>query len=476
MLLLRKIIRDLWRNKARSFPIIILITVSQAASILYIEVGVLMDVSWQQYFQEGNVGDVWIDTVPISPKTFNKSVVSLWDQSFTITAIQPRLYFKGHIMVRNEKVPVEIISLPTNDSNSVNRIITTDRSYFTDHSELNGVYIEQSYLELHEFEETNEIPLTIDFGAGSKDLNLTLLGGAFSPEYPMKAGEGGSQQQFEFSATFAQYLTMSIFLRTDFLQEELFEGQEIYNQICISLIDRSEIDSFIHYLQTDESSLNMYIIEVRKYPALIEDMAFIMIWVGFGVAFFFLIISMFLTYTVVNRFIDEQKPQIGVMKSLGYSNRYLLTRNLFYGIILGLTGSILGNLIGGCIGIVLADLLLKSWLSLPFIVIVLPIEEFLLLLSITVIISIFACYVSARRILRISPRAAIQPVIIERKITTLLLENFFQKMFQFRLSVPAKYSIRNVFINPKRTLTTIISLLMAVALVGGVLTIVMSVF
>ncbi len=474
MLFLRKIVRDLRKNKARSLPIIILISVSQAASILYIGVGVLMDASWQRYFQDGNVGDVWVDTVPILPAVFNESVMSQWQHSYSIAAIQPRLYFKGHIIVQNEKVPVEIVSLPANKSATVNSIITKDGSYFTDHSELNGVYVEQSYLELHDLEEINELKLTIDYGAGSKDLNLTILGGAFSPEYPMKAGEGGSQQQFEFSATFAQYLTMSIFLRTDYLLEELFQGQEIYNQICISLTDRSEIDSFIHYLQTDESLLDNYIIDVRKYPALIEDMAFIMIMVGFGVAFFFLIISMFLTYTVVNRFIDEQKPQIGVMKSMGYSNRYLLTRNLLYGVILGLIGSILGNFIGGCIGIILADLLLKSWLSLPYIVITLPIKEFILMLSITVIISTFACYISAHRILKISPRAAIQPIVFERKITSFILENFFQKIF--RLSIPAKYSIRNVLINPKRTLTTIVSLLMAIAFVGGVLTIVVSVF
>ena len=438
--------------------------------------GVLMDASWQQYFQEGNVGDIWVDTVPISTGVLNESILSQWQQLYSITAIQPRLYFKGHIMIQNGKVPVEVVSLPANNSESINTIITKDGSYFTDHSELNGVYIEQSYLEYHDLEETKEIQITIDFGAGSKDLNLTLLGGAFSPEYPMKAGEGESQQQFEFSATFAQYLTMSIFLRTDFLQEELFQGQEIYNQICLSLTNRSEIDSFVHYLQTDESPLNVYTIDVRKYPALIEDMALIMIWVGFGVAIFFLIISMFLTYNVVSRFIDEQKPQIGVMKSLGYSNRYLLTRNLFYGIILGLIGSILGNFIGGCIGIALADLALKSWLSLPYIVISLSFKEFFLLLSITVIISIFACFISARRILKISPRAAIQPVILERNITTFVFEDIFQKIFRFRLSVPFKYSIRNIFINPKRTSTTIISLLMAVALFGGVLTIVASVF
>jgi putative ABC transport system permease protein len=149
---------------------------------------------------------------------------------------------------------------------------------------------------------------------------------------------------------------------------------------------------------------------------------------------------------------------------------------LLYGIILGFTGSILGIFIGGCVGFIFADLALNSWLSIPYIVVVIPIEEFILMLSITVLISTFASYVSAWRILRISPRAAIQPVIYERTITTFILEDIFNKLFHFRLSIPAKYSIRNVFISPKRTLTTIVSLLMAVALVGGVLTIVASVF
>jgi len=476
LLFLKKMFRDLTRNKARSLPIIILILISQAASILYIEIGVLMDVSWQQYFQESKVGDVWIDTVPLSPAFFNESVVSEWQKKFSITAIQPRLFFKGQLIVESKKISVEVVSLPENNSDSINRIITNDGSYFTDRSEvISGVYIEQSYFEYYKLKKDNEIALFIDFGTESKNLNLTILGGAYSPEYPMKAGEGVSQQQFEFSATFAQYLTMSIFVRTDYFQQELFQGQEIYNQICVSLSTQSDLDSFIHYLQTDESPLNIYTINVKKYPSLMEDMAFIMIWVGFGVAFFFLIISMFLTYTVVNRFIDEQKPQIGVMKSLGYSNRYLLIRNLFYGIILGTIGSILGNLIGGLIGIIAADLALNSWLSLPYIVIVLPIKEFILLLGITIIISTFACFISARGILKISPRAAIQPVIHERKITTFILEDIFQK-FVYRLSASFKYSIRNVFVNPKRTITTILSLLLAVALVGGVFTIISSVF
>jgi putative ABC transport system permease protein len=290
----------------------------------------------------------------------------------------------------------------------------------------------------------------------------------------MAPGEGSTQ--FSQSASFAPYLTMSVFLRTDYLQKVLFQEQVIYNSICVSMANKTEVDAFIRYLQTDESPLNRYIIDIRQYPRLIEDMVIIMVGVGWGVAIFFLILSMFLTYTIVNRFIDEQRPQIGVMKSLGYSNSYLLSRNLLYGIILGFLGSTLGNMIGFLLCILMADLLLNSWLSLPYIVIELPLIQIISMITMTIVCSLFACYISARRIVNISPQAAIKPTIAERKINTFFVEKFVQKLFRIRLSVSTKYSIRNIFTNPKRTITTVISLFMAIALIGGIFTIIVMVF
>ncbi|MHA2306370.1 MAG: FtsX-like permease family protein [Candidatus Hodarchaeales archaeon] len=476
MLFVKKIMRDLFKkHKSRSFPIIILILVSQLASILYIEVGILMNSSWDQYFDESNVGDVWIDTIPISSSTFNSSMINTWRQSFpSIEAIQPRLYFKGYMIINNEKIPVDILSFPDNKA-KVNSIITQDGSYFSDFSEIeNGVYLEQSYREHYNLEELIEINLNVQNISGVSELNMTVLGGAFSPEYPMAPGEGSTQ--FAQSASFAPYLTMSVFVRTDFLQKILFQEQIIYNSICVSFEEKAGIDDFIRYLQTDESPLNQYIIDVREYPRLIEDMVSIMVAVGWGVALFFLILSMFLTYTIVSRFIEEMRPQIGVLKSLGYSNRYLLSRNLLYGLILGSIGSILGNVIGILISIILADLLLNSWLSLPFLIIDVPVVQIFLMITITIIFSLLACYISARRIVRISPQSAFKPTIAERRVNTFFVERFIQRVFRRRLSVSSKYSIRNIFTNPKRTLTTIISLFMAIALVGGIFTIIVMVF
>ncbi|MFX0085307.1 MAG: ABC transporter permease [Candidatus Hodarchaeota archaeon] len=475
MLFVKKIFRDLFKHKSRSLPIIILIMVSQAASILYIEVAILMNTSWNQYFEESNVGDIWIDTVPISSSIFNNSLINQWMQTYpSINAIQPRLFFKGHFTVQNTKIPVDIISLP-GDNAKVNSIITVDGKYFTDYSNIeNGVYIEQSYRKYLDLEDLTEINLTIQTESGYTSVNLTVLGGAYSPEYPMAPGEGSTQ--FAQSASFAPYLTMSVFLRTNYLQKVLFQEEMIYNSICISMDDKTKVDEFIRYLQTDESPLNRYIVEIREYPRLIEDMVTIMVGVGWGVAIFFLVLSMFLTYTIVNRFIDEQRPQIGVMKSLGYSSGYLLSRHLLYGIILGFLGSILGNVIGYLFSIILAELLLNSWLSLPYIIIDLPLIQILMMIIITIICSLLACYISARRIVNISPQAAIKPLITERKVNTFIVENIIQKLFHIRLSVSSKYSIRNIFTNPKRTITTVISLFMAVSLIGGIFTIIVMVF
>ena len=476
MLFVKKILRDLFKqHKSRSLPIIILILVSQVASILYIEVGIMMNSSWNQYIEESNVGEIWIDTVPISSDIFNSSTLDDWKQKFpSINVIQSRLYFKGHISVQDSKIPVDILSFPENGT-QVNNIITTDGSYFSDYSGIqNGVYLEQSYRNFLKLEEITDLSLTVQTESGFKELNLTVLGGAFSPEYPMAPGEGATQ--FAQSASFAPYLTMSIFVRTDFLQKELFGEQLIYNSICVSLNEKTEINEFLRYLQTDESPLNRFTIDIREYPRLIEDMVVLMVGVGWGVAIFFLILSMFLTYTIVNRFIDEMRPSIGVMKSLGYSNKYIISRNLLYGLILGSLGSILGNVIGFLISILLADLALNSWLSLPYIKVELPLVQMTLMITITIICSLLACYISARRIVKIPPQAAFKPTISERGVSTFIVENFIQRLFRKRLSVSSKYSIRNIFTNPKRTSTTIISLFMAIALVGGIFTIIAMVF
>ncbi len=92
---------------------------------------------------------------------------------------------------------------------------------------------------------------------------MAVLGGAYSPEYPMAPGEGATQ--FAQSASFASYLTMSVYVRTDFLQKELFQEQIVYNSICVSFEEKKGINDFIRYLQTDDSPLNQYIIDVREY-------------------------------------------------------------------------------------------------------------------------------------------------------------------------------------------------------------------
>lgn len=472
-LFVKKIYRDLLKNKSRSLPILLLLIVSQMAAVIYIQVGIVVEASKDEYFEESQIGDMWIQTTEITSAKFNSTTLNSWNQQYSINAVETRLFFQGHLTYDNSRIPIDIISYPNDSYPSVNRFISEDGSYFSDHKNKNGVYIEQSYMKYYGIPSGDILNLNID-GFISKKLNVSIISGAYNPEYPMEKGPG--MAQFELSSSFAQYIKMSIYVRSDFLQNELFNGTEVFNQICLKLEDKTQIDGFVQYLNQDINPLSNYIIDVDKYPKLIEDMVFLMVFVGWGVAIFFLFISIFLTYTMVNRFIAEQKPQIGIMKALGYSNSYILRRNLLYGFILSILGSTFGNILGIILGIGLTDFTLHAWLSIPTTVIEIGYSQCLFMIFITVFFSLLASYISSRGITQILPHAAIRPDVVDRSVKTIFFEKVLQKIFKIRITPIARYSIRNTLTNPKRTMTTIISLTMAIALIGGVFTVVTGVF
>ncbi|NHJ01202.1 MAG: ABC transporter permease [Candidatus Heimdallarchaeota archaeon] len=473
MLFVKKIIRDLSTNKSRSVPVIILIIVSQMASVLYIEFGIIIDVSKDRYYDEVNLADVWIDTLPITSAVFNETIINNWKDGFDIDYVQTRLFFQGNIEIEGEKIPIDIIGHPEDQQAAVSRIITADDSYFDDVQNLsNAVFIERAYMKYYKISRNSSLAVRCSCGIETFNFTLKVLGGANSAEYPLTPGEGALQ--FANSANFAPFLRMSVFVRNDFLQEHIFESKEFYNQICVSIQEKESIPAFIRSLKQDSSNFGYSILAIREYPNLMEDMIDMMVGVGWGLALFFLIISLFVTYTIINRFIKEQRPHIGIMKALGYNNTSIYIRTFYYGLILG-SSSIIGIIIGVLLSFGIIDLGIDTWLSLPYKIISIPFLQYIVLVLATIICSLIACFFSARNVVKISPQAAVRPEIAERDVKSFFVENFIQKIFRCQLNPQIKYSIRNVFTNPKRSINTTIILLMAVSLFGAFFTIIATV-
>ncbi|MFW9993480.1 MAG: FtsX-like permease family protein [Candidatus Odinarchaeota archaeon] len=468
MIFLRKTVRDLRSNKSRSIPIFVLILIAMLGSTLYIQAGESLVYTVDNYLSDVNQGDVWVDTVPITAAAFNSSVIDQWNTSYTIKDVQTRLFLQGHLIWNGKKIPLDIISYPAVQRAKVNDIIVADGKYFTDYPEIvAGMFVEQSYLKFYEFPVQSNLNVTIAGVGGfiaSKNVTFTVLGSANSFEYPFA---GGSASNIIYSGESSSLMRLSLYAREDYLHSQLFNGNPYFNQIVVKLKNPADTLPFMRIIRKNTTAMASSILRVREYPLLMKDMLALFTYVGWGMGIFLIAISMFLIYTMINRFLEEQKPQIGVLKALGYSDRQLTRINLYHGFLLGIVAELLGMLAGALLTAVVMDAILQQSFSFPYVLVKIPVEQLILLFLVVLSLVMTACYLSARKMRKISPQEAVRPPITGQTGVILRIEKFYQVIIKQRLSPTLKYQLRNLVIKPKRSLTTFTTLFLAILFISA---------
>jgi len=125
-------------------------------------------------------------------------------------------------------------------------------------------------------------------------------------------------------------------------------GQKVYNQISVKTTPGSDLTQVVQkagavigynligiILQKDSSSVSSVNSRIQQFKTL-------------SVVFpiLFLLVTALITQSTMVRMIENQRPQIGILKALGYSKRSILWHYTSYGVIVGVLGSAFGLLIG----------------------------------------------------------------------------------------------------------------------------------
>jgi ABC-type lipoprotein release transport system permease subunit len=472
MLFIKKIVRDLYKNKSRSFSIVILIFLSIAILVFYAQPGAVLGSTYSQMKIDSNKADIVIDSLPFDSDIFNNSVYEKWMDKYDITHIQPRLFFKGEIEIDNSfKINSHIIGLPDEQRPSVNNIITPNNDYFS--NDPREGFIERSYVESYSISESTQLNVSISESTNTTNFPIVFKNTAHSIEYPFIENAGGG---YERSTLVQELFVMSVFINISYLQELLFLGEEIYNQICLKFENPSNKLEFIRDLRKDDSRASSYILDIKDPTDILEETTTIMYLVGWMIGILLFVISLFLIYTTLSRFIEEQKPQIGTLKALGYSNSFIIRHYVLYGFFMTLIGSILGLLTGLILGSLLVDPFIKISFSIPYIVYSIPIVQYTLAFFLILACAIIVCLFESLSTVKITPQLAVKPEIMYLSQKKSLFEKlliFFKK--GYRLSPNSKYFVRKIFSRPKRTVTVGISVIGAIiiatvslTLVGGI--------
>ena len=176
----------------------------------------------------------------------------------------------------------------------------------------------------------------------------------------------------------------------------------------------------------------------------------------------FYLIAVLISLISMTRMVEEDRIEIGTLKSLGFSNIKIITKYLVY----SLSATIIGGLIGLIIGFNLIPSLIWNIYSMlykmPNIIISYEIDISIIAITITALcLSITTIYV-ATKTLRETTANLLRPVAPKQGKRVLLEKvNFIWN----RINFSNKISIRNIFRYKSRVLATIIGIASCTALI-----------
>ncbi len=182
---------------------------------------------------------------------------------------------------------------------------------------------------------------------------------------------------------------------------------------------------------------------------------------------FILLLAIFGTYVTMSRLVAAQRQEVGVFMAMGYSRKDVYKRYVTYSLIVAMIGALLGIVIG--------EVSARWFTNLYLSMLVVPFRYFGVypdVMAANVIIAIAVCLLGtslpARKSANTIPAVAMRddPTnMIMGKVT--LAERIYDRLTDSQPRARNKIIIRNLFRNRKRTVSTLVGIIMSFVLVAA---------
>jgi putative ABC transport system permease protein len=349
---------------------------------------------------------------------------------------------------QNRKLVGRLISIPENRELKVNRLKLVEGRLLSPRAR-REVLLEASFAGYHQLRPGDEIEAV----RGTGRVRLRIAGIVQSPEYLYVVRS--RQELMAVPDTFGV-----MFVSEDVLGPLVGKGGAI-NEIHIKLAPDAPLEPALRRAgqtleayrpndpipRTDQPSNQMLQQDVegfRSYAILFPA--------------FFLSVAVAAVYSLLTRLVHQQRPAIGLLRSLGYSRRSVLWHYLSGALALGLVAALVGDLLG---------LWLARWTSLLYMG-QLQVPEALVLprwnlvwtgLAIGAAATGLGALFPANAAARIRPAEAMRPLSPTFGQRSILLDRLFPG-----LKLVWKLPLRNIFRQPKRTFSTLFGIVAGIAL------------
>lgn len=478
-----KLFRDVWKSRVQYGAVALIIFLGVSVFACLYEAYLNLNLSYNTFYDRLNMADYWISVDGIS-----RNAVKDMNEIAGVEAYG-RIVEDLFIDMGNEsgeKVSGRVISLPENEMPAVNMLDVEAGNYFS-RSSGREILVERHFADFYNLKPGNWLTLEHN----EIKANYLIRGIVMSPEHiwVVKSAQEPMATPRTFGIIFMP-------LRS---AEKIFDMDGIVNEVTISVAPNMDNEKIISQVRTilernyikrmtskdDPVELRnrridiiqgirtAYMTERKNLPVVqilrqdLESFATL----AFLFPLLFLTMASLTIYVLLNRLVESQRIQIGLMRAMGYSQSTVMLHYLGFALIVGSLGSLTGVVAGHFMANGYTEMYV-SQLNIPIIETDVHWGVLLGGMAAGFLVPILAGLLPAWATTRIRPAEAMRPPapsVGNRYIMKFL--TFILRPFPYFIKMP----IRNIFRNFKRSLfmasgiaSAIIMVLVAMSFVDAV--------
>ena len=368
-----------------------------------------------------------------------------------VEAAQARVQADLPLRVGPDKFLGRVVGLPAAHQPAVNRVEVRGGSYLRS-SDPSGVLVEKHMADTFDLGPGDRVTVV---GAGGP-AEVRILGVASSPEYfwPARSRQDILPAPQDFGVLFVpERLAMRLAGLSGPNQVAIYytggrENASLTAKLSRGAASRGAADVLTRADQPSNSALQQ---DVKSF----EELAVLF-------PLLFLTAAMLATGVLMRRLVTAQRPTIGMLRACGYSRRQIVAHYLTFGVVAGLAGGVLG---AGA-GIALAGVVTHAYteeLSLPITLVTISPLTALAGVAFGLLTGVVAAALPAASAARVPPAEAMRRFAPSRGGRLSLAERLVPPLR--RLPVRWRMTIRSIGRNPRRSLSTILGVVLALTLI-----------
>lgn len=445
-MLWKKLCRDLKENKGAYIACIVIIAMGLMIFTAFSMVVDNLRMSQQGFYQNQNFADGFIEVqaCPFS-KIKNLELID------GIKEIQGRLVKDVRLLApgREDNVYLRLISLDPAQANPINGMLLLQGRPLNQKDA--HIWVDNMYFAANNLQLNDQLAVI----TGGKKRELQVVGMGQSPEfiYALRTAADMFPTPENFGIGFVSQETM----------ESLFPQEQAYNDLVFTLETGADFDVIKEKLTAELKPYGLTALYPRDDQ--ISHLLLTMELDSLGsmaraLPVMFLLIAAMILYIVLKRLTEQQRGQIGILKALGYTQGEIIIHYLFYAVLVGLVGGIIG-VISGVFLLQPLMALFKVFFNMPSAAGSFTFSYLFFGVLLSLGFSLFAGYQGCKKVLALEPALAMLPPAppIGKKV---LLEKV--KLIWNMLTAQSMIAVRNISRSKGRSVFIFIGIMLCFAI------------